>query len=285
MPTFLAPRNKSSPTAPMVAPTPTASVPSSTQGSSRPTEFHNSATSPMSAKNPTLNRIRELSSCGHRSLSFWKNARVPSSRSFGAVLRGGDAVMSNSSSVVITPAANRGTAASQPRIPASLRTSDWPVMFAPLKCTPSPRGRIATDGWMLAQVEAGGGVDRLALDQGGEHAGVADRAGGLVEGVAVEHGQVGPLAGGERAGGGLQPVGVGGAGGERGQGGGEVQPLGRQERLGAAVVGRHPVDGDLQLQQRVGGADRPVAAEGEHRAGAPQARPRGLPGGPLRLHG
>jgi hypothetical protein len=53
-----------------------------------------------------------------------EKARVPSSRSFGAVLRGGDAVMSNWSSAVITPAANKETATSQPRTPANLLVSD-----------------------------------------------------------------------------------------------------------------------------------------------------------------
>jgi hypothetical protein len=52
-------------------------------------------------------------------------------------------------------------------------------------------------------------VDRLALDQGGQDPGVADGADGRVEGVAVEHGQ----------------------------GGGQVDPLGGQERLAVAVVG------------------------------------------------
>jgi hypothetical protein len=78
----------------------------------------------MRATNPTVNSSRALSSCGHRSLSFWKKARVPSSRSFGGVLRGGDAVTSNWSRAVITPAANSGTATSQPRTVARLLVSD-----------------------------------------------------------------------------------------------------------------------------------------------------------------
>ena len=77
----------------------------------------------MSARKPTVKRSREASSCGHRSLSFWKNARVPSSRSFGAVLRGGDAVRSNWSSAVITPAANSEPAVSQPKTLANFRVS------------------------------------------------------------------------------------------------------------------------------------------------------------------
>ena len=83
-------------------------------------------------------RTKEASSCGHRSLSFWKKARVPSSRSLGAVLRGGDAVMSNWSSAVITPAANSEIAASQPRILANLLVSDWPLRFALLKTLSLP---------------------------------------------------------------------------------------------------------------------------------------------------
>jgi hypothetical protein len=42
----------------------------------------------------------------------------------GAVVRGGDAVMSNWSSTVIRPAANSEIAASQPRTPANRLVSD-----------------------------------------------------------------------------------------------------------------------------------------------------------------
>ena len=106
---------------------------------------------------------------------------------------------------------------------------------------------------------------------------------GRVERVAVQHGQVGQLAGGDRAGLGLQAQGVGRAGGEGVEGGRQVEPLVGQERLAVGVVGGDPAHGDLDLLQGVGGRHRPVAAEGQHRPGAAQAGPRVLPAGPLGL--
>lgn len=102
-------------------------------GSSRLTAFRRRTTSPISARNPTVNRSKEVSSCGHRSLWFSKNALVPSTRSFGGVSRCGEAVMSNARSVVMRPAAKRGIATSQPSILASALVSDLVVTFALLK--------------------------------------------------------------------------------------------------------------------------------------------------------
>ena len=99
------------------------------------------------------------------------------------------------------------------------------------------------------------GVDNHAPDEGGEDTRVADRAGGRVEQVAIEHGEVGELAGFDRAGLGVEAVGVGGADGGGVQRGGQVEPLGRQERLAGAVVGRDAGDRDLDQGERVGGGD------------------------------
>ena len=119
---------------------------------------------------------------------------------------------------------------------------------------PSAEGRI---------LEHGGPADERRED-----AGIADRAGVGGEQVAVDDREVGQLADGDRAAVVVEVVDVGRAHREAVDRLLERNPFGRQE--GCRVVDQRvpdqAVDGDLDLDERVGGRDRPVGAHREARA-------------------
>src|SRR6201994_695548 len=103
----------------------------------------------------------------------------------------------------------------------------------------------------------GGGVDDLTAGDGEVDLGVTDLGGRQGEDVLAEHGQVGPVAGAERAQFLLAVVDVGDAGREGGHGRGQRQRLAGQERaldLGGAGTaqarGQATVDGHVHFLQR-----------------------------------
>jgi hypothetical protein len=108
-------------------------------------------------------------------------------------------------------------------------------------------------------------VHGLALDEGEEDARVADWACPWIEEIAVEHDEVGELAGLDRAGLPLEEVQVGRALGEGCDGGLQVEGFLGQQRLGVTVRMLDARDGDLDDLERIRSRDRPVASEGELR--------------------
>jgi len=84
--------------------------------------------------------------------------------------------------------------------------------------------------------------------------GERDLIGGVAEQVPVQHDEIGLLAGLDRAGLELGMVDVGGADGEGGERGREVDPLGRQERLPGPIAGVVGVGRDLTFASRTSSA-------------------------------
>src|SRR5215831_13162387 len=132
----------------------------------------------------------------------------------------------------------------------------WNVM----RFNESERGQIAMHG--------------ATAEQRYERPRVRDLSHGYREQVAVEHDEIGPLAHLDGSGFLLEAVDPGRVDGESRERLRQCNALLRQEGLrrhGRRVHTRH---GDLELLQRIGAGDGPVAAEGYHRAAAVDARDR-----------
>src|SRR5262249_29003419 len=103
---------------------------------------------------------------------------------------------------------------------------------------------------------------------------VRDLSHGYREQVAVEHDEIGSLAHLDRSGFLLDAVDPGRVDGESRERFRQCNALLRQEGLGRRGCGVHARHGDLELLQRIGTRDGPVAAEGYDRAAAVDAGDR-----------
>ena len=162
--------------------------------------------------------------------------------------------------------------------------SDWSVSTAnPLLEIEVMSTRVSDESRDAAPFLPDERLDPIdALDPGAEHARGADRCVRRIEDVAVDDREVGRLADLERAGVALGVVDPGRARGEGGQGVDGVEALVRQERVPVARLVGDPGGHHLDLEQRVGRRDRPVAAARDD-GPRPAERAEGvLPRRPLR---